>query len=57
MPFDNDYDIPHTNIKFGKWAFCVSGHSHWNTLPEAIRAATGPRIWRPVILIYVLIGF
>jgi len=39
-----DYDIPRTNTKFGERAFCVSGPSHWNTLPETIRAATDPTL-------------
>ena len=30
-------------FQFGERAFCVSGPSDWNILPETIRATTDPR--------------
>jgi len=41
-----DYNIPLTNTKFGKWAFSVSGPSHWNSLPETVHAAADPRSFK-----------
>ena len=35
-----DLVIPYTGLHFGNHAFCVAGHTAWNSLPSDIRTAS-----------------
>ena len=35
-----DFIVPRTRTKFGERAFCVSGPTIWNSLPESLRSIT-----------------
>ena len=49
-----DYDIPCTQTKSGKQVFSVSGPSHWNSLPESVRATTDPRSFKKNLKLTIL---